>query len=97
LDCARRRKQNDRSWEVGNRDAVSAFLLMEDVQSRVKGRMQITTDGHNAYITAVEGGLLATTTDFAQLVKLYGTPAEGAGAETSLQPVNLYRRCQEAD
>jgi len=73
------------SWEVGNRDAVSAFLLMEDVQSRVKGRMQITTDGHNAYITAVEG-VFGDDTDFAQLVKLYGTPAEGAGAEHRYSP-----------
>jgi len=73
------------SWEIGNRDAVSAFLLMEDVQSRVKGRMQITTDGHNAYITAIEG-VFGDDTDFAQLVKLYGTPAEGAGAEHRYSP-----------
>ncbi|MGA2488438.1 MAG: IS1 family transposase, partial [Roseiarcus sp.] len=64
------------SWEIGNRDAVSAFLLMEDVQSRVKGRMQITTDGHNAYITAIEG-VFGDDTDFAQRVTRYGTPAEG--------------------
>ncbi|MGD1016365.1 MAG: IS1 family transposase [Roseiarcus sp.] len=65
------------SWQVGNRDAVSAFLLMEDVQDRVKGRMQITTDGHNAYISAVEG-VFGDDTDYAMLVKLYGEPAAGA-------------------
>jgi IS1 family transposase len=73
------------SWQVGNRDALSAFLLMEDVQNRVKGRMQITTDGHAACITAVEG-VFGDDTDYAQLVKLYGEPATGAGAERRYSP-----------
>ena len=73
------------SWQVGNRDAVSAFLLMEDVQDRVKGRMQITTDGHNAYISAVEG-VFGDDTDYAQLVKLYGEPAAGPGTEHRYSP-----------
>ena len=73
------------SWQVGGRDAVAAFLLMEDVQSRVKGRMQITTDGHNAYITAIEG-TFGDDTDYAQLVKLYGEPTGGDGAERRYSP-----------
>jgi IS1 family transposase len=59
------------SWEVGGRDAVSAYLLMEDVQARVKTRMQLTTDGHGAYLSAVEG-VFGSGIDYAQLVKLYG-------------------------
>jgi IS1 family transposase len=73
------------SWQVGNRDALAAFLLMEDVQSRVRGRMQITTDGHNAYITAIEG-VFGDDTDYAQLVKLYGAPSGGEGAEHRYSP-----------
>ena len=59
------------SWEVGSRDAVSAYLLMEDVQARVKSRMQLTTDGHLAYLSAVEG-VFGAGIDYAQLVKHYG-------------------------
>lgn len=78
------------SWQVGARDAVSAYLLLEDVQGRVKTRMQLTTDGHAAYLSAVEG-VYGADIDFAQLVKLYGndggrtperrySPAECVGA-----------------
>ena len=59
------------SWQVGARDAVSAYLLMEDVQGRVKSRMQLTTDGLSAYLSAVEG-VFGAGIDYAQLVKHYG-------------------------
>jgi IS1 family transposase len=59
------------SWTVGHRDAESAYLLMEDVQARVKTRMQLTTDGHASYLSAVEG-VFGGAIDYAQLVKLYG-------------------------
>jgi IS1 family transposase len=58
------------SWQVGDRDAVSACLLMEDVQARVKTRMQSKTDGHGAYLSAVEG-VFGVGIDYAQLVKHY--------------------------
>lgn len=38
--------------------------------------MQLTTDGHKAYLEAVEGAF-GEDVDFAQLVKLYGTTPEG--------------------
>jgi IS1 family transposase len=50
------------SWQVGDRDAESAYLLMEDVQGRVKTRMQLTTDGLAAYLSAVEGSLAPGST-----------------------------------
>jgi IS1 family transposase len=59
------------AWEVGDRDAYSAYLLMEDIQARVKGRLQLTTDGLAAYVSAVEG-VFGGDVDFAQLVKKYG-------------------------
>jgi len=62
------------AWEVGSRDAYSAYLLMEDIQARVKGRVQLTTDGLTAYVSAVEG-VFGGDVDYAQLVKHYG--AEG--------------------
>lgn len=59
------------SWLVGGRDAGYASEFMEDVAARLANRVQLTTDGHKAYLTAVEGAFGADV-DYAQLVKLYG-------------------------
>jgi IS1 family transposase len=41
------------SFFVGNRDAETAYTFMRDIKSRVKNRIQLTTDGHKAYLNAV--------------------------------------------
>jgi IS1 family transposase len=64
------------SWLVGGRDAGYATVFMEDVASRLATRIQLTTDGHKAYLEAVEGAF-GMDVDFAQLVKLYGEAPEG--------------------
>lgn len=63
------------SWLVGGRDAGYAYAFMDDVASRLSGRVQLTTDGHKAYLEAVEGAF-GMDVDFAQLVKLYGEAPE---------------------
>ena len=42
------------SWCVGDRGVGMATVLMEDLRSRLEGRVQLTTDGHQAYLPAVE-------------------------------------------
>src|SRR6202049_3273884 len=42
------------SWVVGGRDAGYALALMDDVRERLANRVQLTTDGHAAYLSAVE-------------------------------------------
>src|SRR3954469_12457175 len=42
------------SWSVGGRDADSARVLMDDLAARVANRIQLTTDGHKAYLQAVD-------------------------------------------
>ena len=64
------------AWTVGGRDAGYAHLFMQDVAARLANRVQLTTDGHGPYLAAVEDAF-GTDIDFAQLVKIYGTP-EGA-------------------
>lgn len=44
---------------------------MDDVRKRLANRVQLTTDGHRAYMDAVEGAF-GGDVDYAQLVKLYG-------------------------
>jgi hypothetical protein len=48
---------------------------MEDCASWIRNRVQITTDGHKAYLEAVENAFGADI-DYAQLQKIYGAPAE---------------------
>src|ERR1035437_9958094 len=42
------------SWLVSTRDAGAAYTFMMDVASRLKNRVQLTTDGHKPYLAAVE-------------------------------------------
>jgi len=62
------------SYLCGGRDAAWALTFMKDVASRLTTRVQITTDGHNAYASAVEGAF-GIDVDYAMLIKLYGSPA----------------------
>ena len=60
---------------VGGRDAEYANAFMDDVASRLANRVQMTTDGHKAYLEAVEGSFGAAI-DYAQLIKVYGNAPE---------------------
>ncbi len=59
------------SYLVDGRDAGYASEFMQDVASRLANRVQLTTDGHKAYLDAIEGAFGADV-DYAQLVKMYG-------------------------
>ena len=78
------------SYLVGGRDAGYAHDFMSDVADRLSNRVQLTTDGHKAYLNAVEDAF-GGDVDYAQLIKIYGkapqgpqtrySPAECTGAE----------------
>lgn len=63
------------SWLVGNRDAETAFVFMEDLASRLANRVQLTSDGLKVYIDAVDNAFGADI-DYAMLVKMYGESTE---------------------
>lgn len=75
-------------WHVGKRDAKAAYDFITDLAGRLKHRTQLTTDGHKAYLEAVEAAF-GCDVDYAMLVKIYGksqeevrySPAECVGAE----------------
>jgi hypothetical protein len=60
------------SWHVGDRTVEDAVWLLEDVQARIKNRIQLTTDGLGSYPPAV-AQVFGLDIDFAQLVKVYRT------------------------
>jgi len=63
------------SYLCGGRDASWAREFMKDLAARVTTRVQITTDGHKAYLEAVEGAF-GMDVDYALLIKLYGSPSQ---------------------
>jgi IS1 family transposase len=63
------------SYLVGGRDGGWAKEFMQDCARRIQGRVQITTDGHKAYLEAVEDAFGADI-DYAQLQKIYGAPTD---------------------
>jgi len=73
------------TWAVGGRDAETARNIMEDLQSRIKTRMQLTTDGLRLYLDAVQEAFGNDGVDYAQLIKIFGAP-EGRGDERRYSP-----------
>jgi IS1 family transposase len=65
------------SYLVGGRDGDYALALMDDLRTRLANRVQLTTDGHKAYLEAVEESF-GDDIDYAMLVKLYGAAPEAA-------------------
>jgi IS1 family transposase len=63
------------SWMVGDRSAVTAHAFMKDLASRLANRVQLTTDGHRAYLEAVESAF-GVDIDYPMLVKMYGNDRE---------------------
>jgi len=78
------------SFLVGPRDGGTATEFMQDLASRMAGRVQLTTDGHTMYLSAVEDAF-GGDVDYAMLQKIYGgastdaehrySPAECIGCE----------------
>lgn len=64
------------SWRIGARDTDTARDFIEDLAGRLTNRVQLTTDGLKAYLTAVHHSF-GSDIDYAQLHKIYGDNSEG--------------------
>lgn len=58
-------------------DLADIEVAVHDLASRLANRIQLTSDGHKAYLEAVEGAFGADI-DYAILVKIYGGAPENA-------------------
>ncbi len=68
---------------------------MDDLKSRLANRVQLTSDGHKAYLEAVEGAFGADVA-YAQLVKLYGLVEQRDNNERSgisAKDIDTHQRC----
>jgi IS1 family transposase len=69
-------------WFVGDRSAGSAYHFIHDLQERLASRVQLTTDGHKAYLSAVESAF-GSEIDYAMLIKIYGNETHPGEARYS--------------
>jgi IS1 family transposase len=65
------------SWHVGDRSMSTGTAFMSDVKARLANRVQLTTDGHKAYLGAVKEVDLEA--DYAMLIKIFATDYAGPG------------------
>jgi IS1 family transposase len=82
------------AFHVGKRDAVDAYQFINNLAGRLASRVQLTSDGHKAYLQAVEDAFGADI-DYAQLIKLYGTE-QGPITEARYSPpacVGTRKKC----
>lgn len=78
------------AWHVGLREFSDAAMFMEDLASRLANRIQLTTDGHRSYRTAVAEAF-GHEIDYGQEVKVYGLPLDMGLIEARYSP----SRCKE--
>jgi IS1 family transposase len=76
------------SYMLGKRDPFWAKVFIQDLSERLANRIQLTTDGLNMYIGAVEHAF-ADQIDYAMLIKVYGREGEDANPETRYSPAEV--------
>jgi IS1 family transposase len=69
-------------WMVGERDLGTATKFIGDLASRLRYRVQLTTDGHKPHLNAIEDAF-GSDIDYAPLIKVYGASGE---AQTRYSP-----------
>jgi IS1 family transposase len=69
-------------WRLGDRNAGTAYAFTHDLAARLRNRVQLTSDGHRVYLTAVESAF-GSDVDYAMLVKMYGSDS---GPDTRYSP-----------
>lgn len=79
------------SYYVGGRNADYAIEFMHDVKDRLANRVQLTSDGHHAYLEAVRHAFKGDV-DYAQLVKLYGPTITAPGRYSPAQCIGARKR-----
>jgi IS1 family transposase len=57
------------SWHVGDRTTQTGISFISDLRARLANKVQLTTDGHRAYVTAVKEANLDA--DYAMLIKIF--------------------------
>jgi IS1 family transposase len=73
-------------WTLGGRDAGVAKDFIDDLASRLRNRVQLTTDGHKPYIEAIERKSMVRPRSRRGIPQL---PASGLTCATSAETLTL--------
>lgn len=85
------------SYFIGGRDGECAMWFVDDLRGRLANRVQLTSDGHKAYLEAVEGAF-GGDVDYAILHKVYGASPEAAkGRYSPAECVGITKNRIEGD
>jgi IS1 family transposase len=84
------------SWMVGGRHSVAAREFMEDLSKRLANRVQLTTDGHLVYLSAVAKAFSGDI-DYAMLVKIYGEAPEAQKRYSPAECIGCQKRPVSGD
>src|SRR3989338_7079634 len=79
------------SWCIGSRSAEYAYEFLKDLETRLVNRVQLTTDGHRAYLEPMEQ-VFGANIDYVQLIKLYG---QEKGCERRYSPAECIATKQQ--
>jgi IS1 family transposase len=74
------------TWLVGPRSVENATAFMKDLRSRLTLKIQLTTDGHAMYETAVRAAFKWDEINWAMLVKQYGQLDDSKDAARKYSP-----------
>lgn len=84
------------SWHLGSRDLATAHEFVSDLASRLRHRVQITSDGHRPYLEAVEAAF-GGDVDYAVLQKLYGADPENERRYSPAKCIGIDCRIVQGD
>jgi IS1 family transposase len=72
------------SWHVGDHHHGAGLAFMSDLRARLANRVQLTTDGHKAYLSAVEA--IDFDADYAMLIKIFASDSHSASSQGRYSP-----------
>jgi IS1 family transposase len=78
-------------WTLGSRDLRTARDFVDDLASRLRNRVQITSDGHRPYVEAIERAF-GSEVDYSILQKIYGAPLENETRYSPAQCIGVQER-----
>lgn len=84
------------SWVVGPRDGTTARIFVNDLAGRLANRIQLTSDGLNVYLAAVEKAFHGQV-DYAMLQKIYNDASEGQKRYSPAECIGCETRVIDGD
>jgi IS1 family transposase len=84
------------TWWAGDLSSSTGVVFLRDLQSRLANRIQLTTDGHDAYLEAKDH-TFGSDVDFAQLIKICKETSHAPGRYSSAECIGCKTKVIEGN